>query len=176
MNEADWIIVAVLAVSVIVSLFRGLIKEVFSVLVWAAAVVAALQVSGPLAESLEPVIELPSARIILAFVAVFLFVLVVGGLVTYLIGQMVERTGLSATDRLLGMVFGLARGLVIVVVAVMLARFTPFPADPWWQESRLLPEFERLAEWSMRYMPESVQDILEQDEPMESEVMEGEIG
>lgn len=169
MNEADWVIVAVLAVSVIVSLFRGLIKEVFSVLVWAAAVVAALQVSGPLAESLEPIVELPSARIILAFAAVFVFVLVVGGLVSFLIGQMIKRTGLSATDRLLGMIFGLARGMVIVAVAVMLARFTPFPEDPWWQESRLLPEFERLAEWSMRYMPESVQGVLNRNESMATE-------
>lgn len=169
MSGVDLAIVAILAVSVIVSLFRGLIKEVFSVLVWVAAAVAAVQVAGPLAASLEPVIEMPSARIILAFVTVFVFVLVIGGLISHLIGQTIRRTGLSPTDRLFGAVFGLVRGGAIVLVAVILARFTPFPEEAWWQESQLLPVFERLAVWSMQYMPESVQAVMENGGPSKVE-------
>ncbi|MDT8409873.1 MAG: CvpA family protein [Wenzhouxiangellaceae bacterium] len=162
MNAADLAILGILAVSVIVSLLRGFIKEVFSILVWAAAIFAAFQVSGPFAEALEPMIELPSARMIIAFSAVFLLVLIIGGLVGYLIGQMVEKTGLSSTDRLFGAVFGLARGVLIVVVAVMLARLTPFIQDPWWQQSRLLPSFEQLAIQAGRYLPEPMRRVMEQ--------------
>jgi membrane protein required for colicin V production len=163
MSPADLAILAILAVSVLVSIFRGFIKEVFSILVWVAAIFAAFQVAAPFAEALAPFIELPSARIIVAFAAVFLLVLVLGGLVGYLIGKMVEKTGLSPTDRLFGGVFGLARGLVIVVLAVMLLRITPFVQDPWWSESRLLPTFEQLADRAQTLLPESVTRMMNPD-------------
>ena len=169
MSAVDLAILGVLALSVIVSLFRGLIKEVFSILVWVAAFFAASQFSGPLAEALEPHIDLPSARMILAFVAVFLLVLSVGGLLTYLVGKLVEHTGLSATDRLFGSLFGLLRGLIIVMVAVVLARFTPFPEDPWWQESRLLPQFEQMADWATGFLPPAMQEFLDQHTDQDTE-------
>ena len=161
MNGADLAILGILLISIAVSLVRGFIKEVFSILVWAAAIVAAFQVSGPLAEALEPLIDLPSARVIMAFAAVFVLVLVVGGLISFLVGKMIEKTGLSPTDRLFGAVFGLARGLAIVVLAVMLMRITPFAADPWWHESRLMPSFEVMAERARAWLPESIGKLLD---------------
>lgn len=161
MNGADLVILGILLVSLVVSLVRGFIKEVFSILVWVAAIFAAFQVAGPLAEALEPVIDLPSARVIVAFAAVFVLVLVIGGLISFLIGKMVEKTGLSPTDRLFGALFGLARGLVIVVLAVMLMRVTPFAQDPWWHESRLLPTFETMADQARAWLPESVRGLLD---------------
>lgn len=173
MNGADLVILVILAVSIVVSLFRGFIKEVFSILVWAAAIVAAFQVAGPLAGALEPVIDLPSARFILAFAAVFVLVLVVGGLIGFLVGKMVEKTGLSPTDRLFGGLFGLARGLVIVVLAVLLLRVTPFAEDPWWGDSRLLPTFEALAEQARVWLPESVRGLLDpENQSLKSTVSE----
>ncbi len=163
MSPADLAILAILAVSVLVSIFRGFIKEVFSILVWVAAIFAAFQVATPFAESLAPFIELPSARVIVAFAAVFLLVLVVGGLVGYLIGKMVEKTGLSPTDRLFGGLFGLLRGLVIVVLAVMLMRITPFAQDPWWRDSKLMPTFEQLADRAQALLPESVRRMMDGD-------------
>ncbi len=160
MNGADLVILGILLVSIVVSLFRGFIKEVFSILVWVAAIFAAFRVAGPLAGALEPIIDLPSARLIVAFAAVFVLVLIVGGLISFLVGKMVEKTGLSPTDRLFGGLFGLARGLVIVVLAVLLLRVTPFAEDPWWGDSRLLPTFETLAEQARLWLPESVRDLL----------------
>jgi len=160
MNGADLVILGILLVSIVVSLFRGFIKEVFSILVWMAAIFAAFRVAGPLAGALEPIIDLPSARLIVAFAAVFVLVLIVGGLISFLVGKMVEKTGLSPTDRLFGGLFGLARGLVIVVLAVLLLRVTPFAEDPWWGDSRLLPTFETLAEQARLWLPESVRDLL----------------
>lgn len=164
MNVADYAILAICLVSVIVSLFRGFIREVFSLLVWVAAGYAALKASGPLSLQLEGWIEVPSVRVITAFIGVFVLVLVVGGLINYLLGKLVAGTGLSGTDRLFGGLFGALRGAAIVVAAVIVASFTPFVDDPWWQESRLLPEFERVSLWVMGYFPESLQAYL----PVES--------
>ncbi|MDX1624927.1 MAG: CvpA family protein [Wenzhouxiangellaceae bacterium] len=161
MNPADLAILGVLVVSVVVSLFRGFIREVFSIVVWIAAIVAAFQVSGPLSEAMAPYVELPSARVLLAFSGVFLLVLVIGGLIGYVVGRVVEKSGLSPTDRMFGGLFGLVRGVVIVAAAVVLARFTPFPSDPWWQESDLLPAFERLADVAVDYLPEGLRDLLD---------------
>lgn len=170
MSGADLAILGVLALSVLVSLFRGFIKEVFSILVWVAAAFAAFQASPALAEGLESLVALPSARTIIAFVAVFVLVLVIGGLISYLIGQVVEKTGLSATDRMFGGLFGLARGVVIVLLAVMLARITPFPNDPWWQESRLIPRFETMADWTVGFLPDPIRQLLDSgQQQMQSE-------
>lgn len=161
MNGADLVIVGIVLASVLVSLVRGFIKEIFSILVWVAAIFAAFQVSGVLAEALEPLVDLPSARFIIAFAAVFVLVLVIGGLVSFLIGKMVEKTGLSPTDRMFGALFGLARGLLIVVLAVMLMRITPFAQDPWWQESGLMPHFEDMADHAQTLLPETVREWLQ---------------
>lgn len=163
MNGADLAILTICAVSMLVSLFRGFIREVFSLLVWIAAVYAGLLATNPLAERMQPWVELPSVRMIIAFVGVFLLVLVVGGLINYLLGRLVAGTGLSGTDRLVGALFGAMRGVAIVLAAVIIARFTPFPEDPWWQESRLLPEFERLAVVAVSYFPETVREYVPPD-------------
>lgn len=174
MNWADYAIIGIVLVSMVVSLFRGFMREVFSLLVWLAAVYAALQAAGPLAVQLEGVIEVPSVRVIIAFVGVFLVVLAVGGLVNYLIGRLVESTGLSGTDRLFGALFGALRGLAIVLVAVIIAAFTPFVADPWWQQSILLPEMERMATWLVGFFPESIQAYLPENVMTETVNMEAE--
>lgn len=160
MNVADITILTICGLSMLVSLFRGFIREVFSLLVWFAAVYAALMAANPLSEQMQPWIELPSVRLIIAFVGVFVLVLVVGGLINYLLGKLVASTGLSGTDRLVGALFGAVRGLAIVLVAVIIARMTPFPGDPWWQESQLLPQFERLAVMAVSHFPESMQEYV----------------
>jgi membrane protein required for colicin V production len=167
MNGADLAILGICLVSMLVSLFRGFLREAFSLLIWVAAVYAGLQAAGPLALRMDPWIDMPSVRLIVAFVGVFVLVLIVGGLLNYLLGKLIASTGLSGTDRLFGALFGALRGLAIVMVAVIIARFTPFTEDPWWQESRLLPEFERLAAWAVVQFPESLQDHLPATGPVE---------
>lgn len=160
MSTADLVILAICLVSMLVSLFRGFVREAFSLVVWFLAIYAGLLATDPLSQQMEPWIEMPSVRLIIAFVGVFVLVLVVGGLINYLLGRLVAGTGLSGTDRLVGALFGVARGMAIVLVAVIIARFTPFPEDPWWQESRLLPEFERLAIVALNHFPESVREYV----------------
>lgn len=163
MSTADLVILAICGLSMVVSLFRGFVREAFSLVVWFLAVYAGLLATEPFADRLMPWIEVPSVRIVIAFVGVFVLVLVVGGLINYLLGKLVAGTGLSGTDRMVGALFGALRGAAIVLVAVILSRFTPFPEDPWWRESRLLPEFERLAIVAVRYFPETVQEYVPPD-------------
>jgi len=165
MNGADLAILAIGLISMLVSLFRGFVREAFSLLVWIAAGYLALRASGPLALEMSPWIEMPSVRLIVAFVGVFVVVLILGGLCNFLLGKLVSSTGLSGTDRLLGALFGLLRGGAIVLAAVIVARFTPFPNDPWWQGSQLLPHFEQTAVWAVRQFPESLQSQIPETAP-----------
>lgn len=156
MNWADWAILGIIAISVLVSLLRGFVREAMSLAVWVLAFWAAFSFAEPGASWLERFVELPSARLTLAFALIFLLALVLGGLVTYLVGQLVDKTGMTGTDRMVGMVFGAIRGAALVTVIVMLAGLTPFPRDPWWQESRLMPFFERASLWASRFLPETL--------------------
>ena len=161
MGYADYVILAIIAISTTVGAIRGFIKEAFSLAVWAAAFLVAFQYSGVLAMQLESHIELPSARTSLAFAGLFLVVLLIGGLITFLIGKLVEKTGLSGTDRLLGGVFGGVRGLSIVLAIILVAGLTPVTQDPWWKQSRMIQSMLPLAEWSAQFLPDYIQEHLE---------------
>ena len=161
MMHADWVILGIILISILVGAIRGFIKEAFSLAVWAAAFLVAFQYSGALAVYLEPHVELPSARTALAFAGLFLVILLVGGLLTFLVGKLVEKTGLSGTDRLLGGVFGGVRGLFIVLVLILVAGLTPVTQDPWWQQSRMVQSLLPLAEWSAQFLPEPIREHLE---------------
>jgi len=161
MGHADYVILGIVAISILVGAIRGFIKEAFSLAVWAAAFLVAFQYSGALAMQLESHIELPSARTALAFVSLFLLVLLVGGLVTFLIGKLVEKTGLSGTDRLLGGVFGGVRGLFIVLAVILVAGLTPVTKDPWWKQSKMIQSLLPLAEWSSQFLPDYIREHME---------------
>jgi membrane protein required for colicin V production len=160
-QTVDLILLGLVTLSVIVGLWRGFIKEVFALAVWVFAFMAAFYFSGSLAALLEPHVDVPSARSGLAFAGVFILVLVAGGLLTFLIGKLVEKTGLSGTDRLLGAVFGAARGLLLLLAMILAAGFTPVPLDPWWQSSRVIQGLLPLAEWSSTFLPEAALQYLD---------------
>jgi len=167
---ADLVVIGIIAISILVGAIRGFIKEAFSLAVWAAAFLVAFQYSGALALQLESHIELPSARTALAFSGLFLVVLLIGGLLTFLVGKLVEKTGLSGTDRLLGGVFGGVRGLVLVLVLMLVAGLTPVPQDPWWQSSRSIQSLLPLAEWSAQFLPDYILEHMDMSpQPKESE-------
>ena len=161
MSWPDYAILAVVAVSVLVGALRGFIKEVFSLLVWSAAFLVAYHFAGNVAEWMEDAVTLPSARTAMAFAGLFISVLLVGGLMNYLLGRLVETTGLSGTDRLLGGVFGAARGLVLIVAVLLVAGFTPIPDDPWWENSRTIQRMMPLVNWTAEHLPESVAEHLD---------------
>jgi len=161
MEYADYVVLAIIAISILVGTIRGFVQEAFSLAVWAAAFLIAFQYSGALAMQLENHIELPSVRTSLAFAGLFISILLVGGLLTFLVGKLVEKTGLSGTDRLLGGVFGGVRGLALVLAIMLFAGLTPVPQDPWWHQSRMIQSLMPLAEWSAQYLPDYILEHLE---------------
>jgi membrane protein required for colicin V production len=173
-NWPDYAILAVIAISVGVGALRGFVREVFSLLVWAAAFLVAYHFGGDVAALMEGSVSLPSARMAMGFAGLFIAVLLIGGLANYLLGRLVETTGLSGTDRLLGGVFGAARGLALVLALLLVAGFTPLPADPWWQESRMISRLMPLVDWVVSYLPESISENLDFDpaEPPQDEAAE----
>jgi len=156
MNWFDLTILAILLLSVAVSLFRGLIREVMSLLIWVGAFWLAWHYVDVGADWLSGVIELPSARHLIAFVALFLTALIVGGLINFLVGKLITGTGLSGTDRFFGMFFGLLRGSVAITALVLFLQATPLSKDPWWQQSTLQPHFSKLADWVKQRMPDDI--------------------
>ncbi|CAD5109751.1 CvpA family protein [Zestomonas carbonaria] len=144
----DWAIIAIIVVSSLISLRRGFVKEALSLVTWIVAGVVAWMFGGALAGHLTEFIDTPSARVITACALLFIVTLLVGALVNFLIGELIRVTGLDGTDRVLGMVFGAARGALLVVVAVGLLSLAPVQQDSWWQQSTLLPHFLMVADWS----------------------------
>ncbi len=157
----DFAIIGLIAISLVIGLFRGLVKEAFSLLTWIIAVWVGLTFSREFATYLESFIVYPSARIATAFGILFLITLIIGGIVSYLLGVLVLKTGLTGSDRFAGMLFGIARGMVVVAVMVMLAGLTPLPEDSWWKESLLIPPFQSLALWLRDHVPAGMAGYLQ---------------
>lgn len=148
MNWADWAILSIVGISGLFSIKRGFVREALSLLTWVTAFVIARLFTDALATVLSDYIQTPSFRIASAFGILFIMTLIVGALVSNLVSLLVQATGLSGTDRILGMGFGLARGALVVVVLVALLGGTPAVQDAWWQESELIPHFVLMETWS----------------------------
>lgn len=131
----DWAFLAVLAVSFVVGLWRGLVYEVLSVMSWVAAFVVA-QWLAPDAAAVLPVQRAPEAgRYAVGFVVVFLAVVFTGGLVAWLTKKLVDSVGLRPIDRTLGAAFGLVRGAVLLLVIAIVVNMSPARGYGWWTES-----------------------------------------
>lgn len=155
LNWADWVIVAVVTISCLLGLRRGLIREALSVANWLVALLIAVNFRDPMASLLEPHISTGSIREVSAFGLLFGITLLVGGLVNYLIGELVRVTGLTATDRILGMGFGLVRGFVIIMAVVLLVPpLVSIHQDRWWAQSTLIPHFLVFEGWARVFAQE----------------------
>lgn len=154
MNWADIFILTVLGISALLSLLRGLVKEVLSLVGWVVACWVAFRYSGPAGVVLAGTLGVPpSVRTGLGFVALLVAVLFGFGLLNFLLGKLIDTTGLSATDKMLGMLFGIGRGLAIITMLVMFAGLTPLPRDPWWRQSMFLPRLVPAATWAIGWLP-----------------------
>lgn len=142
MNGLDLAVLAVVGLSALIGLWRGFVREVLSVLIWIVALWVGVRFSGDLAVHLEPWIDSPTIRLGAAFVGLFIGALVAGALVNNLLVKLVTSTGLGGTDRLLGGVFGAARGGVVVALVILMLGFTPATQERFWDDSVLLPSIK----------------------------------
>ncbi|HHC71825.1 MAG TPA: CvpA family protein [Thiotrichales bacterium] len=156
MNWLDLTLLIIITLSALISLMRGFIQEAISLGSWILAFWVALSYSENLDGMLASWIDSPTGRIAVAFVALFAVTLLVGGILNYLVGGLIQKSGLSGTDRLLGMVFGAARGVLLVAVLVLMAGLTTLPQESWWKESSLVVHFEEIAHSLQEFLPDDV--------------------
>ena len=148
-NWADWIVVGLVVLSTVASLWRGFAREALSLAGWVAAFVIANLYAPQLSSLLIGQIDNATARYVAAFMMLFVATLLVTGVVNMLVKQFIRATGLGTLDRLLGTVFGLARGLLVVLVLVYVARqLVPPEEQTWLYESQLMPHLDMLAQWA----------------------------
>lgn len=153
MTIFDYVVLFILASSVVISTMRGLVKEILSLLGWVAAFIVANAFGAKLAPMLPSVIPGEALRLIVAFVALFLGVRVLMGLLALAIGALIEATGLSLADRGLGGLFGLGRGIVIVLAGVILCGMTSIPQQAFWKDALLSPMAETGARTVKPFLP-----------------------
>jgi membrane protein required for colicin V production len=156
MNWTDVVILGVLALSVLIGLFRGLVAEILSLVIWVAAFWATWAFGPIVAEQLQQAIKLPSLRNAVAYGICFVAVLILGAIIRFMVKRLIWSSGLSGIDRLFGMVFGFLRGVLIVTVLVFLVGMTGLTREAWWRESALAPQFQSAAAWLGQAIPASV--------------------
>ena len=148
----DYIIIAIIAFSIIVSLLRGFVRDVMSLASWVVAFIVASQFYPYLANLLTQ-IESEYVRNGVAIAILFVLTLIVGAIVNYVISQLVDKTGLSGTDRVLGACFGFLRGVLIVAALLFFVdTFTNFNQNEMWTTSKLIPHFAFIEQWFFEQM------------------------
>ena len=148
LNGVDWIIIVVLSLSILLSLWRGFVREALSLAGWVAAFVIANLFVDEMALLLAGwIINIPG-RYVASYAILFVGTLIVAGVVVKLTAQVVKATGLTMLDRVLGTVFGFTRGIILILVAAFVLRQLVPPGDlQWLHQSQLMPHLDMLAYW-----------------------------
>ena len=152
----DFAIIGIILISAFISLIRGFVREALSLVGWVVSFWVALTFAGGFAELFLQSIDDKTFRVVVGFGILFITALILFVIVNYFAVQLVHRTGLSGTDRFIGVVFGVLRGTLIIAVLVMLAGLSSMPKEPWWKESLLLSQFEGIALWLGQFLPTNI--------------------
>lgn len=156
MNEIDWVILSVLALSTILGVSRGVVREIMAIIGWVLGIILALKFSPQFAEA----IPLPNISILIrtamSAVCVLVVTILVVGLLGKILAAMMHAASISFEDRAIGAVFGLARGVVIVCACVFAVGMTSLSESPYWRNSVLVVPAERVIDFAMPYLPESI--------------------
>ena len=152
MTAFDYGVIAILLASLALGLWRGLIGEVLALLAWVLAGLAAWQL-GPEVGALITAIADPGLRVLAGYAAVFVGVLIVLALVRLAVRGLLKALGLTAVDRVLGVVFGVARGLLIVFILVAIGGMTSLPKEMWWRNASLSQPLETAVLASKPWLP-----------------------
>lgn len=158
MSWPDYVIIGIVIISVIISIVRGFVREGMSLAGWIIAAWVSLEFSDKASVVFEGAIDTPSLRVGVAFFLIFIGVLIISTLVNHQIGKFIRSAGLSGLDRLIGVVFGTMRGVLIVTVLVVLLGMTSMPETAWWAESELLQYFKPLAAGMIDYASAEIPD------------------
>ena len=154
MTLFDYLTLFVLLASVVISATRGLVREVLSLASWVAAFMVANLYGETLAQWLPAIVPGALTRLIIAFVVLFIGTRLLMGLLILMCESLIKAGGLSFVDRSLGSLFGFARGLLIVLIAVILCGTTAIPQQPFWKDAMLSPLAESAARTVKPLLPD----------------------
>jgi len=152
----DYVILGIISISLVIGLFRGLVKEALALTIWGVAAWASFTFSTVLSDLLKDIISEQGLRVGITSALIFICILIIGALINYLLSALIDKTGLTATDRMAGLIFGIARGGIIITLLVMLAGLTALPEETWWKQSLLMPHFQSLAIWARDHVPDNL--------------------
>lgn len=156
MTVFDTIVIAILAVSVGLSIWRGLVREVLALISWVGAFWLAKEFASIASTWLPASVTNPGLRLMMAFMGLMLAALLVCALVSMLIVHLVKVAGLASSDRMLGAFFGMVRGVLIVVTLVLLGGMTSAPHEPYWRNALLSAPLEAVALRVKPWLPDDV--------------------
>ncbi|MEQ6342598.1 MAG: CvpA family protein [Gammaproteobacteria bacterium] len=156
MSWVDYAIFAILGLSALVGIIRGFVREVLSLVVWVLSFWIALNYASKLDGLFADHIAMSSMRLAVAFAALFLATFILGGIFKYLISSWVRKSVISSTDRSVGMLFGLVRGVLVVSVLVVVIGVTPLVQAQWWKTSAFVDYFQGMVLWVRDWLPHGV--------------------
>lgn len=153
MTTFDYAVLTVIFASALLGLWRGVVSEILALAAWVVAFLAARAEASEVARLLAPQIAEPGMRLAAAYVLVFVGVLLVFAIARMLISLMLKAVGLGVLDRLLGAGFGVVRGVLVVLVAVLVAGMTSLPRADWWRDAWLAPPLETVVISAKPWLP-----------------------
>ena len=161
MTSFDLGVLIVIGLSTLFAFFRGFIREVVALAAWIVGIVAALAFTEPVASHLPDVFGHPALRYVVAFALILAAALLAGALIAWPLARIVRAAGLGFADRFLGSIFGLLRGLAVVVAFVLVAGVTTLPRSAWWQSSALAGPLVAVALLVAAHLPRAWADDLD---------------
>lgn len=147
LTTLDYIILAVLAISALVGVVRGLIREILALLSWIVSLWLAFYYAEEAAGWLTPYLNSPQIQYLVALAAIFVGSLLILSMIAMILVKLLDWVGIAGTDRTLGGLFGLLRGIAVALVIVFVVRLTPGVNQSWFLDSVLVPYFEPIYEY-----------------------------
>lgn len=160
MTSFDYIALAILGLSALIGLLRGIVREVLSLIAYGVAFISAVWWGPRVNDWMLAYIDNSLLRTIAAYCSIFLIVLVLIGLLNMALGALLDRAGLTPADHGLGAVFGTLRGVLIILALVGLAGYTELPKEPWWQDARTSAAAVRGFQQFKTLLPSSLAQLL----------------
>lgn len=152
----DIIIIAFFAISILIGVYRGFVKEVLSVTSWVLAAVIAFKFGEQASVYVKPYIKQEPLDLAVAYVAVFLLTLIAFSVISHIISQIFNSSGMTGFDRSLGSLFGALRAAIVIAILIMVGRFMALDNQQWWLDSGFLDYFEPLVEWLKTFIPADI--------------------
>lgn len=164
LNWADYTIIGIVCLSTLIGLARGFVREILSLATWIVAFLLAFEFCDNLAQFFTSYISNSSFRVAVAFAVLFGATLLLGSLFNYLLTHLVTKSSMKGPDRILGMVFGFARGILVIAVVLLLFSLNN-EKDDWQNKSYFVPRFQVLVDWLHGFLPQKIKEEIPEKNP-----------